>query len=191
MTDLALQLPLVFVSAPVELRLSNGMVTVIDAANEPWLSRYDWRALRVGNTWYAVRDIYRHGQPAQIIYMHREILQAYQGPIPDSYRIDHVNHDGLCNVISNLRLVTAAENLMNARKRQGCSSRYKGVDWSKRAGKWRARIKRNGQEIHLGLFESEIEAAQMYNRVAAMIFGEFAHLNDLSGKNDWAKEEAI
>lgn len=41
------------------------------------------------------------------------------------------------------------------------SSIYKGVD--RKNNKWRARIKKDYKEIHLGLFENEKDAAIIYN----------------------------
>lgn len=83
----------------------------------------------------------------------------------DLREIDHINHDGLDNRFSNLRIATKAENQRNQRLRGG-TSQFKGVDWDKKDGKWRARIKNNENSFHLGLFKNEIEAAQAYDKKA-------------------------
>lgn len=72
-----------------------------------------------------------------------------------------------------------AEGQQSRKKRQGCSSRYKGVSWSKVSQKWRARIKVNGECLYLGLFDDESEAAGAYNRAALEHFGRLALLNIL------------
>ena len=44
-------------------------------------------------------------------------------------------------------------------------SAYPGVSWSKAAGKWHARITKNGVRLHLGLFDNEQQAAIAYRDV--------------------------
>jgi hypothetical protein len=47
------------------------------------------------------------------------------------------------------------------------SSKYKGVSYDKRCNKWKALIKINGRRIHLGSFDTEIEAHTMYCKAFA------------------------
>jgi len=46
-------------------------------------------------------------------------------------------------------------------------SKYTGVTWDGRAGKWRARILAGGEHRSLGQFENELDAAEAYNKAAA------------------------
>ena len=48
---------------------------------------------------------------------------------------------------------------------------------NKSAGKWVAQIKINGFIKYLGLFINEKDAANKYNEIAEIKFGEFAKLN--------------
>lgn len=48
--------------------------------------------------------------------MHRFLWEEKRGPIPDGYVIDHINGDGLDNQLSNLRVVTQAQNQQNRRE---------------------------------------------------------------------------
>ena len=59
--------------------------------------------------------------------------------------------------------------LLDIRNKQ--SSVYKGV--YKSGKKWMAKIK----SIYLGTFETELEAAKMYDKWAKMLYGTFAHIN--------------
>lgn len=95
-------------------------------------------------------------------------------------RTDHINHNGLDNRRANLRPASTAQNAHNERPQIGTSSKYKGVTWHKRVGKWQAAIKTNGKNRYLGCFESEEEAALTYNAAAIETYGEFAHVNLLS-----------
>lgn len=50
-------------------------------------------------------------------------------------------------------------------RRRHATSRQAGVDWHARGGKWRARVRINGQDRHLGLFATEEEAAAAIDAV--------------------------
>ena len=52
-----------------------------------------------------------------------------------------------------------------------------GDGFDKKANKWHARIKHNGQQIHLGYYTDESEAGRVYDRKAKELFGVFAKLN--------------
>lgn len=148
---------------PIAIALPGSLAALVDAADADWLSCYRWRAIRIRNTWYAVRD-----DGEKLVYMHREILQA-----PDGLMVDHANGNGLDNRRCNLRLVTARENNINAAKRAGCSSRHRGVDWCKSARAWRARVWVDGQETLVGYYATEEEAARAREQAAQAIYGEY------------------
>ena len=96
---------------------------------------------------------------------------------PDGMEVDHINGNGLDNRKANLRLCTRAQNQMNSIKRTGKSSIFKGVSWHKNAWKWRANIKINQKDIHIGYFDTELEAAEAYDIEAIRLFGSFAKTN--------------
>lgn len=89
-------------------------------------------------------------------------------------RIDHVNGDRSDNRLDNLRLASASENAANARLSRANTSGHRGVSWHKAAGRWNAKIVRNGTTIHLGLFDRLEDAARAYRRAAHAIYGDFA-----------------
>lgn len=155
----ALQLAL-----PVAIPLPRGLAALVDADDADWLSCYRWRAIRIRRTWYAVRD-----DGDRLVYMHRLILDAPAGMI-----VDHRDGNGLNNTRANLRVVTARENAINAAKRAGCSSRYRGVDWCASARAWRARVWPDGREQLVGYFATEKEAAEARERAALSVYGEYA-----------------
>ena len=95
---------------------------------------------------------------------------------PEHLLVDHIDHNGLNNCRSNLRLSTMAQNVRNTISRGG-SSKYKGVHWCKRSKKWTGQICFNGKGHHLGGFRDEIEAAKAYDKRAKELHGEFACLN--------------
>ena len=79
-------------------------------------------------------------------------------------QIDHININPLDNRIENLRVVNNSQNTRNQKKKQNCSSIYKGVSWDKGCKKWRAMISINGKLKHLGLFDTEEEAHKVYQK---------------------------
>jgi HNH endonuclease len=102
--------------------------------------------------------------------------------MPDAGEIDHINGDCLDNRRENLRKATRSQNMANQPKIGGTwSSHYKGVTWFKQRQKWRAQIKIEGRNHHLGLFINEDDAAKAYDEAAFQAFGEFAHLNFKEG----------
>jgi hypothetical protein len=106
--------------------------------------------------------------------MHRFILGATDRKV----KVDHKDRDGLNNQRYNLRPSTNGQNNMNSSKRSdGNSSKYKGVCWHKRYGKFQAGIKLNGRSKYLGMFTDELQAALAYDAAAREHFGEFALCN--------------
>jgi hypothetical protein len=79
-------------------------------------------------------------------------------------QIDHFDINPTNNKIENLRIVNHSQNMRNKKKRQNCSSKYRGVCWHKKANKWCASIHINNKLKHLGLFYNEEEASKCYKK---------------------------
>ena len=96
--------------------------------------------------------------------MHRVILNA-----PPGVEVDHINGNGLDNRRSNLRLATRAQGQANRGRFKSNKSGYKGVHFDKQLGKWKLAFSAH--------FDTAEEAAQMYDRIARIVFGEYAKTN--------------
>lgn len=108
------------------------------------------------------------------ILLHRFVLDVSQ-----DVEVDHVNHNGLDNRKSNLRVCTSRQNSMNCRGKRkwvGRASKYKGVCLHS-CGLWQAEIRIYGKKQYIGLFTSEVHAARAYDYMATEFFGSFACLN--------------
>jgi hypothetical protein len=122
--------------------VAHALVDDVDAR----LAECTWR-LHMGR--YA-----RRADGPRRMFMHREVLGLSYG---DAREVDHINHNGLDNRRSNLRLVSHSENGQNRRARG--ASRYRGVSLDRRYGVWTAKVAPGGRTINLGLFDSEFDAA--------------------------------
>lgn len=151
------------------IELVNHRLAQVDEEDFAFVQQWSWRAQRAGHgEWYAVcRE--RPG-----VLMHRDILGS---DVSSGLFVDHVNGDGLDNRRSNLRPCTNAQNMMNQRKRAGCSSMFKGVCLDTGKGLWVASIHMDGIKRNLGFFQSEHDAARAYDQAAEKLFGEFALTN--------------
>ena len=167
-----------------KIKLTQGQVAIVDDIDYGRLSQYKWFAhkdLNSGN-FYAVRWVKKNKMgDRSIISMARDILGLKKG---DKRIVDHISHETLRNVRSNLRVCTHQENMCNMRNqktRNGvkCTSPFKGVYWHIASSRWMAQIGYNGKKIYLGIFESEIQAARSYNTAASELFGRFAYLNNV------------
>lgn len=81
--------------------------------------------------------------------------------------------------LENLRFVTRSQNNQNIDKKEGYSSKYKGVSWDKRKEKWIAQSKYNKKKVYLGSFDDEDEAAKQYDTFVLSYFGKESKTNGL------------
>lgn len=103
--------------------------------------------------------------------IHKLVAIAFLGHKPCGHNqvVDHIDNNKLNNRLDNLQLTTQRHNLSKDRK--GGTSKYTGVSWDRNANKWVAKIRLNGKNNHLGLFENEIEASKAYQDRLKIIIG--------------------
>ena len=117
-----------------------------------------------------------------LYYAHRIIWTIHNGPIPDGYTVDHINHHRADNHIENLRL---AENMT----KQNGNRLAKGFYYHKPSGKFQAKISVGGRQKSLGLYETELDARAAYIRAHREIHGEFSPYNNWEmQKRPWIQE---
>lgn len=116
--------------------------------------------------WEAATDGKGYGQMMMTVDGHSRLHQAHRisyelfvGPIPDGKYLDHRCHVINCVNPDHLRPVTQKENLEH---RSGAArhskSGIRGVSWSEKSGKWRAAIRHNQKNVHVGHYSTAEEA---------------------------------
>ena len=158
-----------------KIRLTNFRVdALVDDEDYAELITHTWYLSKAG---YASRSYWiPERKQSGTVYMHRHILKTEKG-----FDTEHIDQNKLNNQRANLRTATRSENMANLPARGGLS-KHKGVSRLKRPKlkkPWLAYIKLNYKTYYLGYFETEEEAAHMYNQFAEQIYGEFASLNDV------------
>lgn len=145
-----------------ELKITCGYAALVDDEDFEELSKYNWQACPRGKTVYVKRYATVNGKETTV-QMHRQILDAKKGEV-----IDHKNRNGLDNRRDNIRKVTRSQNQFNREVKHGTDSKYRGVKISNKGRtkniRWQAYIKINYKTIHLGIHDTEIQAAQAFNR---------------------------
>lgn len=156
----------------LSLANSDQLVMVDDDIYEQVKDR-SWRLIPVsGGKIYVGWKTHKNGKDVTV-YLHRLVMGFPKG------MVDHWDHNIFDCRRENLRVVTNSQNQMNSQKRDGTSSRYKGVYWVKKIKKWKAQIMDGGKSYFLGYFAPSQEryAAYAYDFAAIELFGEHAYLN--------------
>ncbi len=151
-----------------QIVLSSGEISIVDDDVFDGLSRWKWSLSGHG---YAARTSWSAGK-ATTVYMHREIAGT-----PKGFFTDHIDGNKLNNRRGNLRIVSPSQNQANRSSIAGKST-AKGVKVRGRA--FASSIRVQGKDIWLGTYETEDEAAYVYDQAAMQIFGECARLNILT-----------
>lgn len=96
--------------------------------------------------------------------IHQLVAIAFLTHKPCGHKIvvDHIDNNRQNDKLYNLQLISNRENTIKDIK--GGTSKYTGVCWNKRQGKWQGAISFYGKAKHLGYFTKELEAANAYKK---------------------------
>lgn len=154
-----------------KIKLYNGRVAFVDDEDAELVRGYKWLIHKAGKTEYA------RSMGTTMVYMHRLILNLSDPNI----LVDHIDHNGLNNTKSNLRLCNKSLNGANrTAANKNSSSRHLGVYWFKQTKRWGVSVWKNRIRYHVGYFKSEDDAALAYNKKAIELHGDFAHINRIT-----------
>lgn len=135
---------------------NNGMEICVSLQDlERVLAFGPWMARKNYNTFYALTYKGRTW-----IRMHRFILA------PEAkFVVDHINHNGLDNRRSNIRVVTNQQNLLNRSAHGIGKSGFRGVTPHNK--KWVASVMLNSRRIVIGAYDTPEAASAARNRYVA------------------------
>lgn len=150
---------------------------LVDDEDFESLSKVKWR-VRVDVTGYLNVDAFHE---SKYLRLGRTILGLPKG---DTRQCDHVNLNTLDNQKSNLRIVTARQNLANRRPIIGQKNPFKGIRRQASKSSWEARIGSSrvpNAERHIGFFPTAEDAARAYDAEAVARYGVHALTNEALG----------
>lgn len=138
-----------------------------DAEDLPIIQQYKWCIFYSRNCVYA--RAWFNGTYA----MMHNLLMGGKG-------VDHIDGNGRNNTRANLRFATITQNLANTFIRKDNTTGFKGVQFNKKTGKYVVTVVSNRKRVNCGVYQNIVDAAIAYNKMAKILFGEFARLNEIS-----------
>lgn len=132
--------------------LPTGEIVLIDDRDYGLVDRYKWH---MGQNGYVMRG--------KGVSLHRQIMGS-NGDL----QVDHKNKNRLDNRRGNLKWSTATDNCANRDMPRTVNHDIKSRGVTRKGNRFQASIKRNGKSTYLGLFTSESEASQAYQRAGGI-----------------------
>ncbi len=148
-----------------KIALTQNKYALIDNEDYEFISLFKWHASCIGKTFYAQARI-----SGKIVYMHRLLLGL---TADDKKCVDHINHNGLDNRRTNIRVCTRQQNQQYRKIQSNCGSGLKGAYRCTKSKTWMSRICVHGKDIYLGTFKTKYAAHNAYKKAAKEYFGEF------------------
>jgi hypothetical protein len=122
---------------------------------------FKWHVRKGGNVNYAwTRNGLKHMSMHELIMPNNNELLVH----------DHIDHNGLNNCRSNLRLVTNAENT-RSKRHVSSNTGHKGVSYIESLNKYQATIVVKGKSITVGKFKDLEDAVKAYKFAAKIYLG--------------------
>lgn len=156
--------------------LNKKMYAVCDSDIHEYLMQWNWTAKKQDNYFYPTRHRKRDEiHDKELIYMHYAVLDYHAIEVPTGMVVDHINRNPLDNRKGNLRVVTVAQNALNAQQRNSKSG-YIGVRWDNNKQLWLAYITIQGKPKFV-CYAGDAKTAAIYRDKAALKLYDNAALN--------------
>ena len=128
------------------------------------------------NQGYKLINLCKNGK-SKSSKVHRLVGSAFLENPDNKEMIDHIDENKVNNNFKNLRWATRKDNGYNRGKNINNTTGFKGVTYHKPSNKYRAAININGNNKHLGYYETAEEASRYYEDKAKEIHAEFYYKN--------------
>lgn len=152
----------------MKIYLPTGECAIIDDIDYEKVCEYRWKRKiePSGITYVSASAPHPRGIGQTTVLIHRIITGARKGMV-----VDHIDGNPLNNKRDNLRVVTDRDNIRSFQnKRNGKTSKYRGVHWSKYRSRWVAsiciRVGKKMTHPYREEFDCENNAAIAFNKKA-------------------------
>lgn len=120
---------------------------------------------------------YRHIALNNIQYLYHRIVWVYfNGEIPEGFSIDHIDGDPTNNDLSNLRLVTSEQNVLNKVAQYNNGQGVKNVHAGN--GKYVVRVSKNGKVYRFGSYDDLTTAKEVAVVARIKLHGDYARVTE-------------
>lgn len=154
------------------LPLSKGLFALVNNTDLREVLKHKWQVkLRPRGPAYAVTTVRGEDGRRHMVQLHRLVWQLHGGH--DTPVVDHEDGVGLDCRWHKLRAAGHDHNAWNASAHRDSKSGVRGVDYDRRAKKWRARVTRGGKRVTV-YCEDEACAIAARDRMVREMHGEFA-----------------
>tara|TARA_R110000787_G_scaffold71230_2_gene158511 strand:+ start:117 stop:653 length:537 start_codon:yes stop_codon:yes gene_type:complete len=119
--------------------------------------------------------VFCHNHISKTVKIHQLVAIAFLNHYPNRYDgliVDHIDNNPSNNTLSNIQLITSRENTSKDKKGD---NKYTGVYFDKRYNNFSSRIMIGKDKVHLGCFENDIDASNIYQKA-------LLNLNKYNGK---------
>jgi hypothetical protein len=148
--------------------LNTGDLTIVSDHHYNHLNQFKWY---LDSSGYACRR-----RDYVLIRMQNEIAERLSMLLKDGEEVDHKDRNRLNNLDENLRPATYSQQMANRPKKDNCLLNSIGVRLTPQ-GRYKAYSKHDGHQVHLGVFDTEEQAARKRDSYVKEFFKGFAVLN--------------
>ena len=151
-------------------------------SNYCWTGQNNSGRKALGGIYFCARMSRKSANGHKMVMLQNFIWEAHNGPIPEGYRVDHINLKPYDNRLANLRLANKSLNGFNCMRTRSSNSGVVGVtktknDAKRYANEWRAYISFEGKRKELGYFKNKDDAIIKRLKAELQYFGEICPPN--------------
>jgi len=132
---------------------SGGLQPIEERVHKPYFN----------NKGYPLAKLNVNGIEKRLL-IHRLVAEHFICEIPKGLVVNHIDFNRSNNHVSNLEIVTYAQNNRHGRTNKKSTSKYIGVYFDKQTGTYRSQVTHNRKVYNVGRFKTEFEAYQANNK---------------------------